>query len=856
MLRLAFCCSLAVAGLCAAETSDAALRALISRADLHYPKPVARSEDGLPLGNGRMGSLVWTSPTALKFQINRNDVQSVSGTTHSFPERNTDYMGGCGFVDIDLGGAGPDIFVAENCPQHLSVYDGIATLEGRDVTARVVAAFADDVMAIEIDDRRSTPQPIAVDLRMLRGPLAQHFGGDLEKNVAEHIVAVRTRNHVAASQLHVRGDRIALTQRFTEGDYAAQSAVAIRVVGRPVRPHFANETTVRLVAPAARGRFVVLVASAAALNGTDPILDPAFTSLDGSDVANFPFVAGQTAEGWHQFWAQGSLALHSADGVADYVADQYHYFLYLMSATSRSRFPTKFNGMLWNTAGDLRTWGAQHWFANLSCLYEALFAANRLELLDPMFAMYSGMADASATAARQEWGSEGLYIPETVWFDGLAKLPDDIAAEMRELYLMRKPWSERSARFMAFAQVQHPHSSRWNWWGGGSYVAGQWTPVERGNGPYGPVSHILGTTAKVAYLYWRRYEFAPDRAWLRTHAYPILKGAAEFYRHFPNLQPEADGRLHMHHTNSNESVQDVRDSDEDLAAMRGLFAAAARAAEILDVDPELRTAWRDALARLAPLPTTADADALKPAGYDGPRVFVRGRMPVVNGRGFTPDGNSLPQWFFDLCNLDSSDAATLAAANATFDRAMLRGLNDKTPVGVLSKLAIAGTTLGRVDATRFLVPNQMRGLTAEREGVYQGGRPLANRLALREGAQAFDAQRLGRAAEALQLALLNSTPPAPAAEPAIRLFAAWPPEWDATFTLRARGGFVITATQKAGTVESVEVVSEFGVPLRLHNPWGEAEFAVERADGKAERVRGAVVTLATTQGERLRLRAR
>ena len=59
--------------------------------------------------------------------------------------------------------------------------------------------------------------------------------------------------------------------------------------------------------------------------------------------------------------------------------------------------------------------------------------------------MYSGMFDAAATAARQQWGSQGIYIPETVWLDGLAKLPDDIAAEMRDLYLLRKPWSQRSA---------------------------------------------------------------------------------------------------------------------------------------------------------------------------------------------------------------------------------------------------------------------------------------------------------------------------------------------------------------------------------------------------------------------------
>ena len=33
-------------------------RELVSRADLTYDTPVARSEEGMPVGNGRMGSLV------------------------------------------------------------------------------------------------------------------------------------------------------------------------------------------------------------------------------------------------------------------------------------------------------------------------------------------------------------------------------------------------------------------------------------------------------------------------------------------------------------------------------------------------------------------------------------------------------------------------------------------------------------------------------------------------------------------------------------------------------------------------------------------------------------------------------
>lgn len=142
--------------------------------------------------------------------------------------------------------------------------------------------------------------------------------------------------------------------------------------------------------------------------------------------------------------------------------------------------------------------------------------------------------------------------------------------------------------------------------------------------------------------------------------------------------------------------------------------------------------------------------------------------------------------------------------------------------------------------------------SAEREGAYRGGRPLSNRLSLCEGIQALDCQRLGRAAEGLQFALLNSTPPALAAEPTIRLLAAWPVEQDATLPC-ARGGFVTTAKQKNGRVEFVEILSEAGVRRRLHNPWGEGEVTLVRDGAEPMRVSDAQLTFLTRVDERLRL---
>jgi hypothetical protein len=830
------------------------IRAVVSRADLIYNSPAARSEEGIPIGNGRMGSLVWTTPGALKFQINRVDIQPINKDTRSFFERNTDYMGGAGFVDVELAGSGADVFTSDGTNQRLSVYEGLLDVKAAGVSARMLAWHERDVIAIEVDDRRTAPEPIQINLRMLRSA-SQYFGGAMEQMIAERSVAVRTREHTARSQIASRRGRILLIQEFEEAAHRAKSAVAIALLGRRAMVRFADETEVRIIAPAERGRVVILIASAASLNDVQDVAADALSNVDAAATKSFDDLAGDNAEWWHAFWQRGTIALHSADGVADNVADNYHYYLYLMGATSRGAFPPKFNGMLWNTAGDLRPWGTQHWFANLSCYYEALFAANRLELLDPVFAMYSGMYDAASIAARQQWGSQGIYIPETVWHDGLATLPDDIAEEMRDLYLLRKPWAQRSARFLEYARTGHPHSSRWNWWGGGRWTNGAWMPTERPTAPFGPVNHILGTTAKVAYLYWRRYEYTQDLPWLRDRAYPMIKGAAEFYRHFPNLRQEADGKYHIHHVNSNESVMGAHDTDEDLSAMRAIFAVAIRASELLGDDAGTRAQWRELLTNLAPLPTSAHPDALRAAEYMGPPVFVRGLKPTANGNaGFTPDGNSLPMWFFDLVNLESPDKQMIAAAHATFDRIYGAGIGPTTPVGVLSKWAIAGATLGRVEATRFLIPNQIRALAAERETAYLGGRPLANRLTLREGPQALDAQRLGRAAEALQLALLQSAPGVPGGEPIIRLFPAWPDEWEAQFTLRARGGFVVTASKRGGRVESVQLRSEAGSVARVRNPWGTGAVTLFRNGKQSQQLKGAILSFNTGIGEALEIR--
>ena len=187
---------------------DVDYRSLVSRADLDYNEPVSRSEEGMPIGNGRMGSLVWTTPTALKFQINRVDVFAQNCETNSFPVRDSDYGSGCGYVDIDFVDFGQDVFTGTAFRQHLSLYDALMTARGSGITVRVLAwpdprSGRGDVMAVEVDDQRDQPSPVNIDLRMLRYAIQYHSGQNYALTKS-HSVMIRTCSHTVTSRLDIR----------------------------------------------------------------------------------------------------------------------------------------------------------------------------------------------------------------------------------------------------------------------------------------------------------------------------------------------------------------------------------------------------------------------------------------------------------------------------------------------------------------------------------------------------------------------------------------------------------------------------------------------------------------------------
>jgi len=792
---------------------------LVSRADFVFTKPVSRSEAGLPVGNGQMGSLVWTSANALHFQINRVDVFSCNSYTGSF-DSSEDYCGGCGFVDIDFG---DELFPQEHTLQHLSVYDGLLTIKGDSIKARIFASCQQDVMVVEINDERKQPGPIYVDLRMLRDPV------------------VKRRNHTATSKLIQKESRIILTQEFVEpadngireGDHYCASAVAISLVNREGSVQIINNTTIRLLTKPGSGSFVILISSAASMNPEDNVVSMALDNLDRAEVNGLAALLRANQNWWQDFWSKSFVHLDSEDGIADAVEKDYTYYLYVMGCSSRGKYPPKFNGMLWCTGGDIRMWGSQYWWWNEQTLYRTLLAANHLELMNPMFDMYSGMYSAAKLAARQQWGSKGIFIPETVAFNGLERLPEDIAQELRDFLLEKKSSAELSLAFKEYMKYRHHFSSRWNFL------------HALACGPYSFVVHIFSSGAKIAYLYWLYYEYTLDEFWLRNRAYPVLKGVAEFYRNYPNIEKGKDGKYHIHNVNSHEPLWGAQDTMEELSAMYGIFPLVIKASEILNVDAQMRPIWKEFLENLAPLPTNDHPPDHVPCNRysSGTRTWAEGLKPYQ--KIIASEGIPFPRpcVHYDLCTLETKDLEMTKIAQATYESSALHKqilAGHPVSMSILDETPIVASMLGRADDIKVILSWQAN-----------QKKTLPNLLVLDEGEQTQTIEGIGVTSYALQLALCQSVPAGPGKDPVIHVFPAWPKEWGAQYTLLCRRGFLITSSIQKGQIEFVEITSQLGKECILRNPWEKETVVLYRNGREGERMSGSLLKFNTCKGEHI-----
>jgi alpha-L-fucosidase 2 len=157
-------------------------------------------------------------------------------------------------------------------------------------------------------------------------------------------------------------------------------------------------------------------------------------------VERVPLADAQAAhrKWWSDFWDRSWIQVSGTPDAAK-ISQGYAMQRYMMAASSRGAFPTKFNGGLFTVGHDLpvgaestptdhdpdfRKWGNNYWNQNNRLLYWPLIATGDFDLLKPWFDMYVNSLPLAEDRTQIYFHHAGASFIETEYFFGLTNIND------------------------------------------------------------------------------------------------------------------------------------------------------------------------------------------------------------------------------------------------------------------------------------------------------------------------------------------------------------------------------------------------------------------------------------------------
>ena len=302
---------------------------------------------------------------------------------------------------------------------------------------------------------------------------------------------------------------------------------------------------------------------------------------------------------------------------------------------------------------------------------------------------------------------------------------------------------------------------------------------------YLPWTYVPGANGWQAHNVWLAYLYQPDAGYLKQMAYPLVKEMAIFYADFlEHCRKTPEGKAIYGPTYSPEHRGfGTDDTPCDIAWTRFTLNAAIRGATVLACDAELVKRWRAALALVPDYPRTSKT---------APPVIadVRGGEPIT----YNVPVPTLPVF-------PAGEVSWWSPAEEK--EVFARTIQSIKTTGYNSVMMLAGAR------ARLSLPDTHAWIVAE----FQKRQMPNGYLQLLGDTRGNYSEQMAAAGIVSEL-LLQSV------GDIIRVFPAWPKEHDAKFAnLRAQGGFLVSAEQKAGKVAKLHLTSTVGGRLRLLNPW-------------------------------------
>lgn len=753
---------------------------VLVRNDFNLDGPITKPSDGLHLGNGDLGLVVYGSPDRVVFHLGKNDVWdrrvnrkhdtppptlseikaaasdappsifNPTGLTYSYWFYPFPTPKPVGHVYLRV----PGFQAADLIDHRVSILDANHVLRARGGAGSFqtdsYVDYHQNLLHIEV--RINALKPGRAEVQMyrwpdLKGPVEIQESTDrgLDQLTGENLPDKESPENAPLPVPNVGTDDGFgwIVQRFPADPTfpgGFECVMAGMVLGQAEAKLSPDTLTWSLPLKEGANHFRFLLAVATTRDHPEP-LAASLSMLKSKALLPSAKLKLAHQESWREFWSMSRIEL------SDRVMERTWYqSLFLLRCCSKKGKVAPGLFANWLTA-DYAVWhGDYHLNYNFQQTFWGACAANHAELAEPYYDQITDLLPAARAYAQKYMERPGAFYP-------LCDFP--------------------VKRQIAFY-------SNLNW----------------------DMSVELG--AFVAQPFWWHYLYTGDRQFLADRAYPVMSSVAEFLASFVNEGP--DGVFNIEPTCSPEhwgltkNFERNRNATSALALVRFHLEATAQAAVILGQDGGKREQWRHIAHHLAPYPTH---------GAGGEQV-------VVDVGGAPPIDYNVPVPLFPVFPGEAVSDRSPQKTRELFLRTLRRF--KITSVNGLVMLNMARARMAFPDAWEFTRSDLLKFIGAN---------------------GASDSYHFGAvAAENLSITLPITEFLMQSHEGLIRVFPGLPDSVDARFSsLRARGGFTVNAVRKRGSTRLLELWHEQESLCLVENPWPTYGASVSTEIGPARLLR-------------------
>lgn len=506
-------------------TLDVDRAGYLSKHDVVFNRPITSPVHGSTIGNGRVGAMVWNS-SGLNMQVSGIDASEETAFSAGLIHLYTD--------------PGMDTSYAR-FQQRLSLYDGVLTTKyDANRTVTVMASPNSEIIGIHVSDTRPGVSLVTLDLSIW--DVTRLEGGDVPNiDTWRSVTMFADSTAVGLS----RGQRDPNNFGYTLAATVQGSRFATRSID-------AN-TTRLVIAPSSAYTIWLVCASRLNAPGHDSVAQ-ARALLNAVATRGYTATLRDYEDWWHAFWQKSFVQYSNSARDNDYLENLYYLYTYIIAAGSYANYPFHFINGDFSAVEDSKSskWSVAYWHWNQRDIYGSFFASNHPEIEHVYNDLYSRNFGNLVAHTRKKYGIDGIWVPETMGWDGNARYTD----------------------------------------------GSDWT------------KNILSTGAEVAENMYAEYQYTNDAAYLQTTVYPFVKAIAQFYS--GKLARSDKGQYYVATSSAHETYWGVQNAITDLAAIRGVFPIAIQTSEDLGLDAKMRERWQIVLDNLAPYPLAEEGSRYAP----------------------------------------------------------------------------------------------------------------------------------------------------------------------------------------------------------------------------------------------------